>query len=416
MQGVEVHLLVPKLAGSEQERPLAGTAATVHQVFAGPMAGLGAWLAAHHSRTADSVGDGTSELATSLNWKGRIAESVKRALGFLLYPDVRAEWNPWASRAMLRLANEINPDVVITSHEPASVLRLGLLAKRRGRTWIADLGDPVCAPYTPGRWKRRAWKLERRVCERANHIIVPQERAASLLRRRHGLSKTRCSVLPQGFDDRTEVVPLRGWRASNDAKCLELLYTGRLYDYRWPAGLFQAVRDVENVRLTLVLPDASANLDRLTDLAGDCIQILGPLPHKKVVAMQRSADVLVNLGYRGLPAQVPAKIYEYLGAERPILHVVLDSNDPGEEFLKPLRRGWICKDNADRLASLLNQLVSRYNAGDLEKGLRLSRARVDRFAYSRQGKCLAATLKRVCREAEQTPSKQNKDSSPRELA
>src|SRR5690606_2184139 len=129
-------------------------------------------------------------------------DAAKRFAGLVLFPDVRAEWTPWARRALRRLLWEARPDVVVTSHEPASTLPLGMYAQRLGFAWVADLGDPVCAAYTPRRWHRRAWTLEARVSALADCVLVTNEATRSLLVERHGQDPHRCAVLPNGYDDR----------------------------------------------------------------------------------------------------------------------------------------------------------------------------------------------------------------------
>src|SRR5690606_30219222 len=116
------------------------------------------WIVGAANRRRSRHGGGGSAApaavdATRLNWRGRLVDAAKRLAGLLLFPDVRAEWNPWARRELRRLLAEIKPDVVVTSHEPASTLPLGMYAQRLGFAWVADLGDPVCAAYTPRRWR-----------------------------------------------------------------------------------------------------------------------------------------------------------------------------------------------------------------------------------------------------------------------
>src|SRR5690606_34252120 len=86
-------------------------------------------------------------------------------------------------------------------HEPATTLPLGLEARRCGLRWVADLGDPVLAPYTPARWRRRARRLERAVLAQADHVLVTTEETAALLRARHA-GAAPLTVVPQGFDER----------------------------------------------------------------------------------------------------------------------------------------------------------------------------------------------------------------------
>ena len=342
--GHEVHVLVPnlgELSFAFPQTPGPGRV-VVHRTFPGPLGWAVAGARRRHAVRGPDSNEAPAITVVGLNWRGRLAEAAKRLAGLVLFPDVRAEWTPWARRALRRLLVEIGPDVVVTSHEPASTLPLGMLARRLGFAWVADLGDPVCAAYTPRRWRRRAWALEARVSALADRVLVTNEATRALLVERHGQDPHRCDVLPNGYDDRRA----RGDRdetdtVSFDAERLELVYAGRLYGYRDPAPLLRGVAASDGVRLTLVVPDPPPTDDAETvaATAGGRLRVLGPQPHARVLRMLERADVLVNLGDRGQPVRTPAKLFEYFGIERPILHVHSEGADAAAGLLEGLRRG-----------------------------------------------------------------------------
>ena len=394
--GHEVHVLVPDLGDPGIEFPQGPGTVIVHPSFPGVFG----WIvgAGHRGRSRH---DGRTVAPTAggairLNWRGRLVDIAKRLASLIVFPDVRAEWNPWARRALRRLLVEVMPDVVVTSHEPASTLPLGMQAQRLGFPWVADLGDPVCAEYTPRRWRTRAFALEALVSASADMVLVTNEETRSLLAERHGRQPRFCAVLPNGYDDRRG----RGdagktGAVSFDEERLELIYAGRLYGYRDPTPLLQAVRRSSGVRLTLVVPDPPARDDvsAMTDAAGEQLRILGPLPHAEVQALLEHADVLVNFGDRQQPVRTPAKLFEYFGIRRPILHVHSEGADAPAGLLHRLRRGWICMEDVDALSELLVDLRGRKQHGALHHGLEL--APVVDYAHSTLGRRLEGLLEKV---------------------
>lgn len=372
--GHEVHVLVPDLGEAGIELPAGPGRVVLHRSFPGP---FGSLVRAGNRRRggADRAGPvAARRTAARLNWRGALVDAGKRLAGLLLFPDVRAEWNPWARQRLRRLLHDTRPDVVVTSHEPASTLSMGLFARRRGFPWVADLGDPVCAAYTPRRWRKRAWALEARVCALADRVLVTNEATRALLGERHGLDRERCVVLPNGYDDRRirEDHEDAG-QVAFDADRLELVYAGRLYGYRDPAPLLRAVAASEGVRLTLVVPDPppADAAGTITSSVGGRLRVLGPQPHARVMRMLESADVLVNFGDQGQPVRTPAKLFEYFGIERPILHVHSQGADAAAELLRYVGRGWISNNDQRSLATMLDQLVQRKQEGRLTHGLSL---------------------------------------------
>ncbi|MGH8815925.1 MAG: glycosyltransferase [Achromobacter pestifer] len=393
--GHEVHVLVPDLGEPGVELPRTPGRVVIHRSFPGPIGWLiGASNRRRSGRPENRVESPAASNAARLNWRGRTMDLAKRLAGLLLFPDVRAEWTPWARRALRRLLLEIDPDAVVTSHEPASTLPLGIYAKRLGFTWVADLGDPVCAAYTPRRWRRRAAVLEARVSALADRVFVTNEATRTLLVERHGQDPHRCVVLPNGYDDRRARDGQQDLDTlSFDETRLELVYAGRLYGYRDPAPLLRAVAGTEGVRLTLVVPDPPPTDDATTMAAavGERLRVLGPQPHAHVQRMLERADVLVNFGDRGQPVRTPAKLFEYFGIERPILHVHSEGADAAAGLLRGLRRGWSCADDEHALAQLLADLRQRKREGALHRDLAL--ASLADYAYSTLGRRLEGFLK-----------------------
>jgi len=381
--GHEVHVLTPDAPGtSVGGLPELPPDVQVHRTFAGPVMGL---IAAHARRKAQAAEATTGEddaaadaapaaLApvrahapeqlnwkgklwhAGLNWKGRLAERIKQVQATFTFPDTRGEWEPWGRRALLGLLDTVSPDVVISSHEPATTLRLGLLAKRRGFAWVADLGDPVLAPYTPKRWRAESQRLERRVYRNADAVLVTAASVARLLEKRHGKPKARVSVLTQGYDAEFQV---QAGDVPDDLFApdrLELLYTGSFYSFRPPDALVEAVVSTPGARLNIAsirVPDLVAEAAATHP---ESVRLLGFLPHRSALALQRRCDVLVNIG-NDLPDQVPGKIYEYLGAGKPILHLRSNESDGVEAALGLAGRSVFCDHSAPRIRAVLDEFI-----------------------------------------------------------
>lgn len=295
----------------------------------------------------------------------------------VLFPDVRGEWLPWGARELRGLLDADEPDVVISSHEPATSLELGLLAVRKGIPWVADLGDPVLAGYTPARWRNRSLRLEREVCLRADHITVTTDAAAKLLSDRHGRNE-RTTCLPQGYEADPALEP---HGIDFDPARIELLYTGRFYGFRRPDALLAVLQRFPVARFniaTVTIPESVKTA--LRDMP-DQVRMLGFLPHQQAIALQRDADVLVNIGNAD-PTQIPGKIYEYLGSRRPLLHLGA-KDDAIANLLTRLRRGWSCANASDEIAAWLQKAIDAKQKAALTQGLDLGLDCVGEWSWKR---------------------------------
>ncbi|MEW9571384.1 glycosyltransferase [Rhodanobacter sp. Si-c] len=361
--GVDVHVLAPQLpiSGISMQVP---EGVIVHRCGAGGLAG---WLvrrqrarppdAAPPSADVQGTFGAAPARGANLNWKGRLHQRLDRLIGLWCYPDSRGQWLAPACAALPDLLAEIQPDVVISSHEPAVSLEIGLQAAGKVSTWLADLGDPVLAPYTPRHWRRRAGRLEARVCATAAAISVTTSGTRDQLIARHGMAPDKVFVLSQGYDDRQRRNPwtprLQSLETGGDA---HLLYTGRFYPFRDPMALLEAVLAQPRVRLTVAAPEVKPECLAIAARSAGRIVFLGEQSHDRVLALQAECDVLVNIG-NALEAQTPGKLYEYLGSGKPILHCHAVDDDPANVLIRAWGRGWVCRNDRASLQAFLGTLV-----------------------------------------------------------
>lgn len=324
-----------------------------------------------------------------LNWKGRIVATIGWVQSWACFPDLRSRWNVTAGPELELLLRTVQPDVVITSHEPASVLELGRAAVRAGIPWVADLGDPVVADYLRRRWHARATRLEREVCRRCSLVSVTTRAYAEHLHARHGLDPARTIVLTQGFPGSVQT-PRPPAGREFDGDTLELLYTGQLYGFRSPAALLEAMEAVDGVRLTVLSPQME-EARRLGERLGDRLRTLPAVPPDEVGEWQRGADILVNIG-NTMPLQMPGKLFEYFGSGQPVLHVAMSGSDESSGLVRGLRRGWVVLNDVDALRETLIELRARWRRGCLHSGLDLSDGAVQEFSWPAIGKRLSDAL------------------------
>lgn len=359
--GHEVHVLTADIASHGGALAVPDNV-TVHRSWAGPVRGLVAMLAKRKQARMElapasvRVDEPAPAAATpsGLNWKGRLVERVQKVAEHVVFPDLRGEWKWGARRRMRELLRALGPDVVISSHEPATTLELGLHASRSGYRWVADLGDPVLAAYTPRRWKRRANRIEAATCRRVDLLLVTNQGARQLMVKRHGIDEKRVHVVTQGFESRP--APKAG--RARDGNRVEALYTGSFYMFRQPDQLLAAVLATPQVRLSIAAIQVPDVVREYAARFPDTIRLLGFLPHERVLELQQESDLLVSIGNED-PAQIPGKFFEYLGAGRPILHISQHvADDEAASILRDTGRGWVTENGEAAIASALATIVA----------------------------------------------------------
>jgi glycosyltransferase involved in cell wall biosynthesis len=147
------------------------------------------------------------------------------------------------------------------------------------------------------------------------------------------------TLLPNGYDERdfksaTQIVPHP--RAIDGA--LELLHSGVIYESeRDPAALFAAVSNLRKKRLispaTLQIklrsPGNDAAISRMitSQDIGDIVRIYPPISHLESIREMMDTDGLLVIQAANSNNQIPAKLFEYLRARKPILGLTDPAGD-----------------------------------------------------------------------------------------
>lgn len=284
----------------------------------------------------------------------------------LVWPDKHAGWLWLALPAAVRTARKWRPDLIYASSPPATCMALGAIVAKLTRVpWVCEIRDRWADdPYSPRpQWRKAAERrLERIMLGAAQGIVTVSQTWAGEYGARYGKP---VQAIYSGFDPELyQGVPARPAAGLP----LRLVYTGSVYAGRDPAPLWQALaamgaaaNDIRvefyGARREEVLPDAAQyGVDHL-------VQVEEYVSHGRAVELQCGADVLLMLQWDN-PSEagnMPGKLFEYLGAGRPILamgyaggemaRVIgqtgagLFSNDP-VEITKQLREWLISKQHA----------------------------------------------------------------------
>jgi glycosyltransferase involved in cell wall biosynthesis len=242
-----------------------------------------------------------------------------------------AVWLPYARRAARRAVNEHWPDAVLTSGPPHWAHLIGRYLQRRYKLpWVADFRDPwVTESFTPqssGIVRRLELSCERRVMHKANLILHNAPNACALLRKAYPRDADRMTYLTNGYDP--ENFPPQAQAPANTP--LRVLHAGELYVGRDPRPLLDAVAqlpaDVPAFRLEFMgRTEYESGADLLSDARSRGVEarvLCRPqTSYQQSLAEMAGADVLLLMDSPGRKLGVPAKLYEYLGAGRPILAV-----------------------------------------------------------------------------------------------
>jgi glycosyltransferase involved in cell wall biosynthesis len=242
-------------------------------------------------------------------------------------------WAPFAVRAARRLHRARGFDCVLTTSPPESAHLVGRALQREGVAWVADVRDgwtfEPLRPEFPTAIQRRAdEELERRLLTSADAVVCVSRPVVEDLRNRWIAGP---HLIPNGWDPEAERTIADADDVSGllDPDRTSLVYTGRFGSYgRDPQGLLEALRSLANSdpataeRLELAIAGPLTDVEHelfAADLAPVKVRLLGSLPRERALALQRVADALLLIAHPTRTQLPNFKLFEYLGAGRPIL-------------------------------------------------------------------------------------------------
>jgi hypothetical protein len=266
----------------------------------------------------------------------------KRFLFSLLWlPDDRQGFILPAWRKANRLVRQ-GARLVYSTAPPFSPHLVGLGVRRTTPArWVMELRDPWVDNSQKPWWVRTGatdaldTRLERYCLETADLVVTVSDGIRTrLLARRPDLEEDKVLVVRNGIER------LRKSESSTVHRGpVRFAHVGTFYYSRDPRPFLRGLAAVcrkhawgpEQVRVDFVGACRSIGTVSVEDVVGELglsgvVQIQDWLPHAAAQDLIENADVLLLLAQQQ-PDQVPNKLYEYLGARRPILAF---ADDDGE--------------------------------------------------------------------------------------
>jgi glycosyltransferase involved in cell wall biosynthesis len=264
-------------------------------------------------------------------------------------PDRWMTWLLGAIPTGLAMIRQLKPAVLWSTYPIATAHLIGYwLARLSGLPWIADFRDPMAHEgYPPD---QRTWqsflKVEQRVFSRANLCVFATEGAAQLYRKRYPWAADRIRVIENGYDEAAFVAAEANLTNTPlNPGAFTLLHSGIVYpEWRNPIHLLQAIRQLLDggridhacFRLRFRAPVHDAFLkEQIVELQLEqLVEISPPVPYQDALVEMIRADGLLIMQSDGCNDQIPAKLYEYIRAGRPILALTDSAGDTAQAMRK----------------------------------------------------------------------------------
>jgi hypothetical protein len=325
-------------------------------------------------------------------------------------PDRWVSWWLGAVPAGLRLVACHRPRVIWSTYPIASAHLVALTLQRMTSIpWVADFRDPmVDEGYpAPGPIRRVHRWIERQAAQRASRLVFTTSSAArDYLERHPAVPRGKCLVIPNGFDEPDFLeIPRSAPGPVHAGRPLRIVHAGFVYrDDRDPRPLFRALARLQKdgelepgtLRIDLRAPGTVEYCQDLIQSLGleRTVFVLPPLPYREALRDSSAADALLLLQGASCNHQIPAKAYEYLRLNRPILALTPPESDTSALLRECHGATIVGLEDEDAIHGALPAFLGSVRSASHPVA---DPAVVDRYARARQTGDLAACFEAVAR-------------------
>jgi glycosyltransferase involved in cell wall biosynthesis len=350
------------------------------------------------------------EEGAKLTMSERIAELIR---GTFFIPDARVGWYRRAVKRGKEVMKEFPIQAIYSSsppYTPALIARK--LAKIGKLPWVAGFRDPWTGFHnTPNRWflpRSIDVHLEHSVFNEAARVEVAWWGIAEdALGKYPDLDRAKFVHIPNGFDSAD--FPVEDIRARAELPKNEkftITYSGSLYGPRNPLSFLKAVellierKEIEPQKLCLrFLGRFGGEIHEMLSrpIIQPLVEKIDYLPHAQAVEILLSSDALLLIvdDVPTVKTIVPGKVYEYLGAMRPLIAIAPPDGAIGDLLQETNAGRAVLQSDIEGQAELIRDLYQDWESPVSQRRYQMNPDVISRYERREATRQLAALLDTV---------------------
>lgn len=294
--------------------------------------------------------------------------------GNFFIPDARVFWIK-PSRTFLLQYLQNNPvDLIISTGPPHSMHLIAAgLKEKTNIPWIADFRDPWTKIdyYQDLNLSRRAdrkhHRLEKKVLCTADKVVTVSPHWAEDF---NAVNNGNTVVITNGYDP--DDFPLK---ESQTSRHFTLHHVGMINKARNPENLWSAIAEIireekgfaGDLKICFTgTMDYSVRESLKKYVLMDYLVDFGQLPHREAIRNMQQAALLLLLvnDAQDILGRIPAKLFEYLAAGRPVLNIGDPAGDAAQIIAETGAGLTVSLNDAEAIKEALRTLYHRWKAGD----------------------------------------------------
>ena len=304
--------------------------------------------------------------------KSFIKTLLKKGKSIIAVPDMYLNWAKSASKYGIELAKREKFDVMFSMHEPPSshICALKIKEEFRDLPWVTYWSDPWLKDSTRANISKARRKFEgsfeKKIVELSDKFIFVTKANRDDYIKSYNIPVEKTFIVTRGYDEKqySEIKKSSKPSLINKDK-INFVYAGEIFsklrDVNPFIGALNDIKD-KNVELYNKLNVMFfGNIDD-EDIKNKLMQVenvnVSPRIHyDEALGYMLNSEVLLLFGNKN-SKQIPAKIYDYFGADGLIFVILGDENDPIRDVVENKKKCIVVNNNTHEIVNGINKIVS----------------------------------------------------------
>ena len=301
-----------------------------------------------------------AEVNSSQNNKSFIKSMLKKGKSIIAVPDMYFNWAKAASKYGIELMKKEKFDVMFSMHEPPSshICAMKIKEEFKDLPWVTYWSDPWLKDSTrenisPVRRKYEQ-SFERKVVNLSDRFIFVTKANRDDYVNSYNIPIEKTFIVTRGYDEKQ----YKEIKEKSNPKLIEK----EKINFVYAGEIFSKLRNV-NPFIDALNVIKNENIDLYNKLnAIDKVSVSPRISYDEALGYMLNSQVLLLFGNKN-SKQIPAKVYDYFGAEGLIFVILGDKNDPIKDVVKNKEKCIVVNNNVDEIVNGINKIASMIELG-----------------------------------------------------
>ena len=314
---------------------------------------------------------------SSQNNKSFIKSMLKKGKSIIAVPDMYFNWAKAASKYGIELMKKEKFDVMFSMHEPPSshICAMKIKEEFKDLPWVTYWSDPWLKDSTrenisPVRRKYEQ-SFERKVVNLSDRFIFVTNANRDDYVNSYNIPIEKTFIVTRGYDEKQ----YKEIKEKSNPKLIEkekinFVYAGEIFSKLRNVNPFiDALNVIKNENIDLynklnIMFFGNIDSDEVKNKlnAIDKVSVSPRIPYDEALGYMLNSQVLLLFGNKN-SKQIPAKVYDYFGAEGLIFVILGDENDPIKDVVKNKEKCIVVNNNVDEIVNGINKIASMIELG-----------------------------------------------------